>query len=129
MAQIPNFIIALPMILISALGTWTYFLNDPARVFTFGIKRNETSQGVIFLHHSVLPHIILWSLLLKYTVWIAHIQIITRLLAFQPVLYWFLTHLYGGFGGRRWQRPLILIYIGLYGLINVALFFNYYPPA
>lgn len=120
------------MILISLLAIAEYVLHDPKRFLTAGMCRSSPAlrtPSTVFLHNATLPHVFLWLALLACALAVAHIQIITRLFAFMPVLYWYLAHVYVGAGRREWRRNAVLCYVGLYGWTNAVLFFAYYPPA
>lgn len=130
LAQIPNFLLALPMIVISAGAVFVYFEADHLRFLSCGLHQNKNHRAKqldLFKAECVLPHIYLLLFMLLYNVFIAHVQIVTRLFTFQPVLYWFMAHVMMT-ASIRVQKTL-QTYIGLYGLIGTVLFATHYPPA
>ena len=126
--QIPNFLVAAPMIYICSLASYIYFESDHVRFISLGLRRiKRPKSNKPFFDDVVLPHIFLLIFMLFYNVFIAHVQIITRVFTFMPVVYWFLSHVIMNFGRRI--RICLLSYIILYGLIVTGLFSLNYPPA
>jgi GPI mannosyltransferase 2 len=128
--QIPNFLLASPMILISCTAIFLYFDADHVRFLSLGFSRSfkqKSRKFKCFLSDSVLPHIYLLIFMLMYNVFVAHVQIITRLFTFMPVVYWIMAHLIINYGST--VKETLLTYMGLYGTIGVALFALHYPPA
>ena len=143
-AQIPNFLIAAPMIACSLAAIYLYFEADPGRFLSGnGIilrtmmpsRRDGPAEAPAqkppaskFLQNSaVLPHIYLLAFMLLYTICIAHVQIITRIFTFQPVVYWFIAHLM--LSGSRARGRALQTAIGVYGCLGTVLFACHYPPA
>ena len=127
-SQLPNFLIAAPMIILSLAACWGYFRSDWKRSFTLGGLHGRHRANLRFLHQDVLfPHFVLLLALLIYTLCIVHVQIIARLFSFQPVIYWSLAHFYTT--GTQRARNLIMGYCLVTTLIGTILFMNNYPPA
>lgn len=128
--QIPNFLFALPMIMICSSAAFLYFESDHIRFMSLGLHQSKNKRAKslkLFYDDQVLPHIYLLIFMLFYNVFIAHVQIITRVFTFLPVVYWFMAHLIM-FASIRIQKTL-LTYIGLYGMIGTVLFSLNYAPA
>ena len=130
--NIPNFLFALPIIIICGSACITYFESDHLRFISLGLFKSNVNMKDKKLHKffyddRVLPHIYLLIFMLGYNLFVAHVQIITRVFTFMPVLYWFMAHLMINSGIR--VKKTLLIYIGLYGLLGTALFSLNYPPA
>ncbi|KAG0030807.1 hypothetical protein BGZ81_002165 [Podila clonocystis] len=131
--QIPNFLMAAPMITLSAVGIYSYILHDTRRSLTLG--RDSTyagrSQTPPFMSQAMFPHIVLWAVLLLSNITTMHIQIITRAFSCLPPVYWFAAHQFGdkAYGLRAgYARPVTTFFV-MYGLIGVILFANFFPPA
>lgn len=123
--QIPNFLMAAPMITLSAVGIYSYLMHDTRRALTLG--RDSTygmfmntyfalsicrivpltsksfsflyvagrSQTPPFMSQAMFPHIVLWAVLLLSNITTMHIQIITRAFSCLPSVYWFAAHQFG----------------------------------
>jgi len=132
--QIPNFLLATPMIILSVYGIYTYFNYDRNRFLSLGlISSKETHQGKkkkkengLFFTKTILPFIYLWVFLLVYLVPTIHIQVITRLFSSLPPIYWTITF-------TLYNSPkmfsFFIHYFVLYTLIGIVLYSNFYPPA
>ena len=128
--QIPNFLIALPMILLCSAACFSYFEVDHLRFLSIGLltkRAAKTERLKLFMEKKVLPHIYLLVFMLFYNVFIAHVQIITRVFTFMPVVYWFLAHLL--MSSSITTQNYIHTFIGLYALLGTVLFSLNYPPA
>lgn len=128
--QIPNFLFALPMIIICSSACFLYFESDHLRFISLGLHRRKNKRAKslkLFYDDQMLPHIYLLIFMLLYNVFVAHVQIITRLFTFMPVVYWFMAHLIMNASIRT--QKILLTYIGLYGTLGTVLFALNYPPA
>lgn len=128
--QIPNFILALPMIIICSSACFLYFESDHLRFMSLGLhrKKNKRAKSLkLFYDDQMLPHIYLLIFMLVYNVFVAHVQIITRLFTFMPIVYWFMAHLIMTASIR--SQKILLTYIGVYGTLGTVLFALNYPPA
>ncbi|KAF9305252.1 hypothetical protein BGZ74_010858 [Mortierella antarctica] len=131
--QIPNFLMAAPMITLSAVGIYSYLMHDTRRALTLG--RDSTyagrSQTPPFMSQAMFPHIVLWAVLLLSNITTMHIQIITRAFSCLPPVYWFAAHQFGdkAYGLRAGSARPVTTFFVMYGLIGVILFANFFPPA
>lgn len=129
--QIPNFLVATPMIIICCTAVYLYFDYDHIRFLSLGLTqsnkkiRRTSKTRLPFFDGCVLPHIYLLIFMLFTNIFIAHVQIITRVFTFMPVVYWFMAHIMMNFS--KAIRYRLLIFIALYGLI--VIFSLNYPPA
>ncbi|CAO3662886.1 unnamed protein product [Umbelopsis ramanniana] len=148
--QIPNFLLASPIIMISCYGIWSYFSFDKSRFLTVGMKSDiapvsESEEKVDdveeipisggFLSDQTLPHIYLWAILVITVVTSMHVQMVTRFFSCLPVLYWFIGHVWmtaltpTASKSQKIIAKTILYYQILYGLVGVVLFASFFPPA
>jgi len=144
--NIPNFFLAIPMIIISSWGIISYCKYDWHRIITLGLisrndkKRNDSSKT--YYSSYLLPHIVLWAFLLLYCCTSMHIQVITRFFSSVPTLYWFVAWLIYSHDDAIFKKNnsnnnsktinwgyIILNYFIFYGILGVVLFTAFYPPA
>jgi GPI mannosyltransferase 2 len=128
--QIPNFLFALPMIIICSSACFLYFESDHLRFISLGLHRRKNKRAKslnLFYDDQILPHIYLLIFMLVYNVFVAHVQIITRVFTFLPVVYWFMAHLI--MNSSIITQKILLTYIGIYGTLGTVLFALNYPPA
>lgn len=125
--NIPNFLLAAPMIILGCCCIFEYTAHDPMRMIclTNTIDSGEGKKRSVFLSEQrVLPHIVLLAFMLVYSLLFVHVQIVTRIFTFMPVIPWYMAHLLLR-GGPKWPVYLFTAY----GLLNSILFSAYYPPA
>ncbi|KAJ2511305.1 ER membrane glycoprotein subunit of the GPI transamidase complex-like protein [Coemansia sp. RSA 1939] len=146
--QIPNFALAVPMVVLALCGIWAYVVSDPVRAATLGMcsHKAEGANGALlgsaYLGDSLLPHMYLWALLLFVAVTTMHVQVITRFFSSVPAVFWYAAHAVcgsasasagagasGGDPGRSWRRRAVVWYFVGYGMAGVVLFSNFFPPA
>ncbi|CAG8561373.1 5700_t:CDS:2 [Funneliformis caledonium] len=138
--QIPNFLLASPMIFLSFYGIYSYSKFDLKRILTLGLQQRsettlESSSSPYYRTHELLPFIYLWAVLLVYSITVMHVQVITRFFSSQPIVYWFVTNLFLkslSKDANRWDKLLgygMLVYFILYGGSGIVLFANFFPPA
>jgi GPI mannosyltransferase 2 len=120
--QIPNFLLAMPMILISVTGIAKYLKADFRRVISFGAicKEGEIKKGYL-ANNLIFPFMFYWGINLVILVFIANVQIITRMVCSLPAIYWYLNENFFE------QKKLILFYFCSYLLLGPLLFSNFYP--
>ncbi|KAI9096924.1 GPI mannosyltransferase 2 [Phlyctochytrium arcticum] len=138
--QLPNFILAAPMLGISIAGIAVYYRADPRRFLTLGFLSRprdlEQKHGVrsTLLSERLLPHVYLWACLTLLLLTTMHVQIITRFFTCIPCLYWFTAYfaqggkLDGTFSGENRFRYFIWYFLG-YGFSTGVLFASFLPPA
>jgi phosphatidylinositol glycan class V len=125
--QIPNFLLASPMIILSLIGISVYIANDPLYFLTLGWKSMTKNRTLNYANHPTLrPWIYLWLVMLFICVTSMHVQIMPRFFSALPIVHWFVASL---FEKRHWLRHWIMVYFTLYSSIGAILFANFYPPA
>jgi phosphatidylinositol glycan class V len=106
--QLPNFALAAPMVVFAARTVWAYHAADPGRLLgLLGLRapsgRAQRGAGAeppgaprrLFETSSEpMPQVVLLGALLVYGLLLMHVQVITRLLAVFPVLYWHAAELW-----------------------------------
>ena len=118
--QIPNFALALPIIYISARAIFSYVRADIKRFVTCGAVCSRV-QNDFLGSPLVMPFIAYWAVNFVILVFIANVQIITRMLCSLPVLYWFISD--SILTSHRW----IILYSLVYLSVGTLLFSNFYP--
>ncbi len=136
MKQLPNFLIAAPMIVLSLIAIVKYFKQEQnfKNTFTLGLISNDTSsvqRMEPYYNSNVSSYILHWLFLLTFGMLFMYIQVLNRFLSSQCApLYWFAAH-------SLLQRPqgtkgkltskLIVAYFVLYCFIGTILFTSFYP--
>ncbi|KAI9281083.1 GPI mannosyltransferase 2 [Sporodiniella umbellata] len=121
--QIPNFLLAAPIVIISICGLFSYIRYDPQRF----LSRAAPVRDLMGFHHSSLSvYMYLWLFLLFYVLTTMHVQVIIRFFTSLPPLYWYVGHL---LEKNQKGAQIVLGYFVLYGLVGTVLFANFLPPA
>ncbi|KAI8848723.1 GPI mannosyltransferase 2 [Chytridium lagenaria] len=117
--QLPNFILAAPMLLLAFFGAKSYIAS-----LLGGIRTGDVG----FLGKPVLPYILLWIILTFHLSFFAHIQIITRVMcSSMPCMYWYAAHLV--LHNPKNIGKIVCGYFIGYGLVGIVLFSKFLPPA
>ncbi|KAI9340869.1 dolichol-p-mannose mannosyltransferase, partial [Obelidium mucronatum] len=134
-SQIPNFLLAAPMVITSFAAIRSYFYNNVRRFLTLGLvedKKVAKQSSTGFYSLNTLPHIFLCLFLTLYCLFCMHVQVITRFFTSMPVVYWYLAHciLLGRQSLRNYSVGRVILgwFVG-YGAVGVVLFSLFYPPA
>ncbi|KAJ1679516.1 ER membrane glycoprotein subunit of the GPI transamidase complex-like protein [Spiromyces aspiralis] len=153
--QLPNFGLALPMLLLSVFGICEYAGHDLARFFSLGTASSPLQDGnadgsgssdnrdhSCYFKSSALPFIYLWAVLLALSFFVMHVQVITRLFSSVPPVYWYAAHVLTRPTAKLpasslWKRLVLSIhpsrwvlnYFILYSAVGATLFSAFYPPA
>lgn len=138
--QLPNFLMAFPMIMLSLFGIYKYIRTDFKRFITLDLLDNNYKLGKPHTFYSnirILPFIILWIFMLLYCVFMMHVQVITRFFCCSlPCVFWYSAQLFednyvhpGNDNGEKNICAALLKYFLIYNLIGIVLFNNFYPPA
>ncbi|KAF8894928.1 hypothetical protein CPB84DRAFT_1782666 [Gymnopilus junonius] len=119
-SQLPNFLIAAPTILL--ICAFSFHHLKETRVFT--VTADSTEHP--FENPSITPHVIHALILTSILVFASHTQIILRLAASMPLVYWaaawlFLEH-------PSWAR-LWVTWSVLWSMISTILWAAFLPPA
>ncbi len=115
MKQLPNFLLASPMLALSLWGICSFFHRVP--LFTTSTKQRRagrknspvgqttithhtdgtaasgSSSGSPFYQVEVYPYILYWAFLVTVGLLFMHVQVITRFLSHCPAVYWFAAQL------------------------------------
>ncbi|NXT15839.1 PIGV mannosyltransferase, partial [Prunella fulvescens] len=96
--QIPNFLLALPVTLLSSWAAWTYVSTNPRHCLTLGLERSKSEEkGKArdgFCGPAVFVYVVHSTALLVFGFFCMHVQVLTRFLgSSSPILYWFSAHL------------------------------------
>ncbi|NXT22539.1 PIGV mannosyltransferase, partial [Syrrhaptes paradoxus] len=96
--QMPNFLLALPVTLLSSWAAWTYIVANPRHCLTLGLERRKSEEEIKpragFCCPSVFVYVVHATVLLVFGFFCMHVQVLTRFLgSSSPVLYWFSAHL------------------------------------
>lgn len=132
--QIPNFLLAAPMTLLCISCIKAYLNVDLKWCLKLGLCDRHTSltcKKLPFFKRAVLPHVYLLAVMLAYTIFVVHIQIINRLFSFMPIIYWYQAHLYSiaeGRLGKARKRFQVGLMCSL-SIVFMILLFTFYPPA
>jgi GPI mannosyltransferase 2 len=121
-AQIPNFILCLPIILVLSWSSSTLLMHQWRSLFEKILT--QKSQG--FYNPDLLPHAIHAAI---FTTWItlaAHVQILLRLAPSMPFLYWSATRLIVEHPriGKYW-----IYWSVVWGAASTVLWAAFLPPA
>ncbi|XP_037036331.1 GPI mannosyltransferase 2 [Bradysia coprophila] len=126
--QIPNFILAIPILFLFLKMLYAYYANAFITVNRFGTRKavkmlffdaNLSTGGLVYMVHVTFLTLV--------CVLFVHIQVTTRLLASSsPCLYWFAANYFKAtqLNGRA---KLILIWFGGYTVLGTILFSNNLP--
>jgi phosphatidylinositol glycan class V len=132
--QIPNFLLASPIIGTSLVGIYSYMRHKPQRLLTLALSTGKYQTNSFYQCDRAFAFVCYWTFLTLTCLFTMHIQVSTRFMASCPPIYWFLTQLI--------QRPerktiqtveasivirLLGLYFVLYFLIGPVLFGNFYP--
>jgi len=124
--------LAAPTIVFSSISILWYLRQRWALVLRLGVPSAaaEKSNPIGYFGDSVFPYIVLWSVMLLSGVFVAHVQVITRVFSSLPVLYWAAAEVYltTSPSSRHWARVWFTFCV-FYSAITSVLFANFYPPA
>eukprot|EP01113_Clastostelium_recurvatum_P050756 TRINITY_DN9692_c0_g1_i1.p1 TRINITY_DN9692_c0_g1~~TRINITY_DN9692_c0_g1_i1.p1 ORF type:complete len:508 (-),score=92.78 TRINITY_DN9692_c0_g1_i1:6-1373(-) len=115
--QVPNFLLAAPMVYISARGVVEYL-----RGYIHGPEAPRRTEGEAYVaawrHPNLLPHVLYWAALLLFSVTFMHVQVITRFFTHIPVVHIFEATLLAHKRPRWW----VLFYHCTYILVGSLLY-------
>jgi phosphatidylinositol glycan class V len=131
--QIPNFLLAAPIIALSILGLKAFIQYDKLRFWTIGVRQKEPIEKDTFYNSRLSVYMYLWLFLLLFVTTTMHVQVIIRFFTSLPPLYWYVGHLwieaFGQPGKGMNLASVVLGYFVLYGLVGIVLFSSFLPPA
>ena len=157
--NIPNFLFAAPVLALSFAASFAFYAHNPGAVvastlpflpsallpllrpagYDQKISRSKhltsaappPSPPSPFLSFSLTPFVHLHSALTLLLVFASHTQIVLRLCAADPVMWWYAAHLCSALEGtreRRWGRRWVK-YCVVWGAVACALWAGFLPPA
>ena len=115
--QLPNFILAAPILGLTLAGVTEFAKASPTAFFTLGLSRTSQPDGA-------LASVYLWGGMAAIALVAMHVQVATRFLSVCPPLYWYCAAIErqgGGVGRAVWTFFL------LYATLGALLFPNGYP--
>lgn len=118
--QLPNFILAGPILFLSAKAIGRYIREDWKRFLTLGFVRKPKDGDSFQENEAVLAFVYYWLAYVFVLIAVANVQIATRQLASLPALYWFCADYCK-------ENKLIVLYFVAYNFIGAILFSNFYP--
>jgi len=128
--QVPNFILASPIVVLSLLAIWKYVKHDFVRFFSLGFITGkgkgkmkdwvENDNLLVFVFH--------WMAMVFFAVFIMHVQVATRFLCSMcAIFYWFGASIVL----ERKRHPtlfyFLFFYFYLYFIVGTILFTTFYP--
>lgn len=130
--QIPNFVLALPLLVALFAASWTYYsINWPAWLWQtlpfLGVQAVLQKAQHPFLRPEMLPHIHLHTILTLQLFFFSHVQIVLRQALTNPVLFWFLAYLYESGRDGLTQRTVKWSVVSM--AVSAPLWTAFYPPA
>lgn len=156
LSQIPNFLLALPMLILSFFSIGVFLWFHLIRMYHViqrerrGRKKETTEESSektkntkTFFSTKVIPFVAHFSILLVISLTVLHVQVVTRFMSASPALYWFVGWLLVDRSDRSPLHPLekplvnsvwfsllgrlVPLYFLSYFIIGTALFVNFYP--
>lgn len=123
--QIPNFILALPVLLLTFCGLWKYFTFDIKRLYTLGIRNQNLKITHPYFSSCLTLFMFHWLLLALISVFFVHIQVSTRFIFSQCIsIYWYMAYLVM----KNYKfRYIIVFYMFIYNILGIILFPTFYP--
>lgn len=141
MQQIPNFLLAAPVIALSFAASYSFYTHNPRAVISSTLPFLPNSllpaanlkakvAASPFLSPALTPFVHLHSALLVLLVFASHTQIILRLCSSDPVVWWYAAHLCSSGNGKErvWGRRWVK-YCVMWGTVACALWAGFLPPA
>jgi len=122
--QLPNFVLAAPVLLLWAAAVIRYGRADPLRFVSGGLLRSKLAVESGFLSTGVALHVSHFFALVMISLPVMHVQVMTRLLVASPALYWYAADL---FRHDDWRAKAVLTYFLSYIAIGYVLHCNFLP--
>jgi phosphatidylinositol glycan class V len=132
-AQLPNFAIASPILVLSVYGLVKYgsHLYETPNQATLDRQRRLGYNDMAFWRNKeILPFFLIHLITTWLVLFASHTQIALRISIANPVIYWTAASLVGSSEadqakwGRRWLR-----WTAIWGCISIVLWSGFYPPA
>ncbi|KAJ1539539.1 hypothetical protein HK405_012792, partial [Cladochytrium tenue] len=121
--QIPNFLLAAPMIVLSGSGIQHYIRQTWPRAVVEARGRGAIGVARELCRDARLPFYVLWAVFTVYASLFMHVQVVTRVFTCLPPVYWHAAEL------CKDGRKVVLYYFIGYAALTTVLLANFYPPA
>ena len=146
--QLPNFLLAAPILLISLFSLFFYFifhlrsfLRRPSPLPLFCSSKDDVKYGKMIFDINLIIFYIHWAILIVISLTILHVQVTTRFLSSTPPIYWISSYLLlfpgkkritiGRGRGRRWISltlgDVVLLYYLIFIVVGATLHVNFLP--
>jgi len=124
--QLPLFLLSAPVLLLSFGASYQYYTSRSHLLVTHQIVAAAQTSSNFLKNPRLLPYIHLFTALTCILFFASHVQICLRLIATNPVPYWFAAHLFVSNSkySKYWIR-----YCLIWSPISVVLWVGFYPPA
>lgn len=148
--QLPNFLLAAPVLLLSFAASWTYYSHNFLTVLSSTLPFLPLSPPTQphrradppFLSPALTPFVHLHTALTLLLLFASHVQIILRLCSSNPVVFWYAAYLVRtdvnvkeggeragkGEGRTKWGRWWVG-YCVVWGVVSTVLWGVFLPPA
>ncbi|GAA6005245.1 hypothetical protein JCM11491_002633 [Sporobolomyces phaffii] len=143
--QIPNFVLASPVLALSVSASYTFYTSHPRLVlsrtlpFLVSAPTPSRSNRRPFLNPVLIPFVHLHTATTLLLVVSSHVQIVLRLCIVNPVVWWYASDLLlaeetSGDGGQGWRTrkrwgETWVSYSIVWGTVSIALWALFLPPA
>lgn len=131
--QLPNFALASPVLVLSALCVGSYLSWSPARFVALLFGRKPRPGALKFATADSFPAFVHLAFLLLYAFTSMHIQVATRFLLSQcPPIYWYVVSILdsketAGSSKCSVSRALVAVYFTAYFVVGSLLFPSFLP--
>ncbi|KAL0488206.1 GPI mannosyltransferase [Acrasis kona] len=122
--QIPNFLLAAPMFILSYTGSISYLIGVLRKYNVLQLLTLTKTTATAIQDTKLFVFVCYWLFLTLYCTFFMHVQVATRFLSHCPTLYWFVAGLLEK-GGLK--SGLVQFYFVLYTMLGSLLFSNFYP--
>ncbi|KAJ3302621.1 hypothetical protein HDV03_004806 [Kappamyces sp. JEL0829] len=127
-ANIPNFLLALPVYAMHCTAIFSYAAADPVRFATLGFGSSKP-QHHEFHTTKLLPFVYLTVALMFYLTFFMHVQIIIRIFTCLPIVPLYAASVLNSHSSRPAHVTYYLAYLVAYSSIGIVLFAVFLPPA
>uniref|UniRef100_H2YY96 GPI mannosyltransferase 2 n=1 Tax=Ciona savignyi TaxID=51511 RepID=H2YY96_CIOSA len=143
--KIPNFLLALPVVFLTAISIFPYFLKRYSEIFSLGLPFKGLVNPVmckndlIFTSRNLFCFICHLAFLVTFALCFMHVEVVTRMaMSSSPLPYWFTaSYLYPciddiRFDWNTWKRlstpaKFVVVYFFSYFFIGTVLHVNFLP--
>lgn len=130
-SQLPNFLLSLPVILLSLSASYTYYRSLPfAPACLLLLPSTPAPSKSLFTSPNILPFIHLHTIISILLIVSSHIQIVLRVCETNPIIYWYAASWFmmGKEKPLKWGKRWVG-YTVAWGAISTVLWGAFLPPA